>query len=165
MPYRARKIDWNLLLRPTMAGIATSGQASARLSDTIRGAGSSIGAGLVRSRQEDESKRRYKEQQAESRRRNEQDLGLRQQALDLRKSEFDLKKADLDEQRDFATERYNSLMGTMGEFEKNPNEQTAAAVQGVVKDFPGGADAARAAVTGQVQPPTSSMVDCPPGRT
>lgn len=79
MPYRVRRLNWDLLTRPTMAGLATEAQANASLNRSVLGGLASIGGGIVQKRQE-----------KESRRRSDRDFSLREDAFDLRVKQHNL---------------------------------------------------------------------------
>lgn len=59
MPARANKLNWNLLLEPSMAGLATEANANARMHASIQGSLSSLVDDVQTNRREKESKRRY----------------------------------------------------------------------------------------------------------
>ena len=84
MPYRGRAINWNLLLEPTMQGLSTEANASARLGSTIERGGGAVGQGFKDKRTEAESKRRF-----------DSDLALRQKESDRQDAELRLKQDDL----------------------------------------------------------------------
>ena len=90
-PYKVRRINWALLVNPSMQGLRTEAEADARKFANIGGGLSSIGAGIVRNRQERESKRRFDAQQS------------------LRQAAFDERKADQDTRRSILAENAASL--------------------------------------------------------
>ena len=100
MPYRGRPIRWDLLLRPTMQGLATEAQADARMNQNVMGGLLSIGDSIKTGRQAKESKRRY-----------EKDYDLREGHLQLRKDQVEAEQARIDNAKSAAQAHEAHLLG------------------------------------------------------
>ena len=70
MPVQVRKIDWSLLVNPSMAGIRIEADADARKHATISGAFNNVGA------------------RRESKRRADREFSLRKRSVDLREEQI-----------------------------------------------------------------------------
>ena len=109
MPYRARPIRWELLLNPSMRGIDIRARASENLAGMILGGAQQVGAGIVRGRQEKESRRRYQQDFALRSEMQRGSLALRQ--AELQDQQARQLRADEEEQAR-ATALSSLLMGT-----------------------------------------------------
>lgn len=93
MPYRARPINWNFLLEPTMAGLQTEAAANRQLGANIVEAGRDVGQGLKNKRTEAESNRRFDAEQ-----------GLRERESDRQDAELGIKLKQAQEDQAYTSE-------------------------------------------------------------
>ena len=80
-PYRVRRINWNLLVNPTMQGINIRARGDENFARGIGRGLSDLGTGIQNQRLEKESNRRARSRE-----------GLAQGSLDLRRDELNLKR-------------------------------------------------------------------------
>jgi len=72
MPFTPRKIDWRLLVDPTMRGLALEADANARMNQNIMSGLLNVGQGIQRGAANRESKRRFGLQEARASRAEEE---------------------------------------------------------------------------------------------
>jgi hypothetical protein len=149
MPYRARKIDWSLMIGPRMAGIEAESRASENLSRAIFQGLSSIGEGAARKRQEAESRRRFDAQMgmaASDDARADAKLGLEFAEYEQRQEERQANDAALLDELGMATDAVNGSAATTGQ----PDPQAASRLNDVTGAL-GGARAAMDKWTRRIQ--------------
>jgi len=132
MPYRARPIRWDLLVQPTMQGLAIEAQADANMNQSILAGLLGVGRGIQQGAANKENKRRYEQDTAESNRR----FGLQDQraqaGLDLRQREFDLRvqeyqrKADMESEQQANNAHFlNQIEASGASLLQNPDDPVA----------------------------------------
>lgn len=111
MPYRVRPIRWELLVNPSMAGLREEAQANENLARYVAGAGEDIGRGIVRKRQEGESRRRHDEE-----------MRLRAERHNLDVAEYNDKLLEREAMDDWLLE---GVQGAGEELQANPTQENA----------------------------------------
>ncbi len=129
MPYRVRKINWRNLLDPTMAGLQEEARGDADKNAAIRGGVSALGSGIVRGRQEKESRRRFDRGAAQ----RDRQLSVSEERLSLTKAR-ELERARDEQARettltDIAEEAGQRLLSDLSETGKVAPETMQAAAQ------------------------------------
>ena len=107
MPYKSSKINWSLLVGPTMQGLSTEAQANSDFARSIMGGLDSLGSGIADQRREKESNRRARVSE-----------GLQGRALDMRDQEnnraYDLRARNQladDAQGSYLADQMGELLG------------------------------------------------------
>ena len=142
MPFTPRKIDWRLLVDPTMRGLALEADADARMNQNIMSGLLSVGQGVQRGAANRESKRRFGIEAGL----RERSLEVSEGGLKLRQDEAEAKAAERLAFQEYIDEELGGPAAKLVQGQQlSPQEETR--TQGLVKARGG----PEAAIDGQIK--------------